>query len=61
MPARLLYPAVFISGYIAIGYEIIWFRLAGVLLKDSVYAFTIMLSVYLAAVALDHCPLSRSH
>ena len=52
MPPRLLYPAVFISGFIAIGYEIIWFRLVGVLLKDSIYAFTIMLSVYLAAVAL---------
>lgn len=52
MPPRLLYPAVFISGFIAIGYEIIWFRLVGVLLKDSVYAFTIMLSVYLAAIAL---------
>lgn len=52
MPPRLLYPAVFISGFIAIGYEIIWFRLVGVLLKDSIYAFTIMLSVYLAAIAL---------
>jgi predicted membrane-bound spermidine synthase len=52
MSPRLLYPAVFISGFIAIGYEIIWFRLVGVLLKDSIYAFTIMLSVYLAAIAL---------
>ena len=52
MPPCLLYLAVFISGFIAIGYEIIWFRLVGVLLKDSIYAFTIMLSVYLAAIAL---------
>jgi predicted membrane-bound spermidine synthase len=52
MSPRLLYPAVFISGFLAIGYEIIWFRLVGVLLKDSIYAFTIMLSVYLAAIAL---------
>lgn len=52
MPPRLLYPAVFISGFIAIGYEIIWFRLVGVLLKDSIYTFTIMLSIYLAAIAL---------
>jgi spermidine synthase len=51
MPPRLLYPAVFISGFIAIGYEIIWFRLVGVLLKDSIYTFTIMLSIYLAAIA----------
>ncbi|MEA2939747.1 MAG: spermidine synthase [Bradyrhizobium sp.] len=52
MAPRLLYPAVFVSGFIAIGYEIIWFRIVGVLLKDSIYAFTIMLSVYLAAIAL---------
>jgi spermidine synthase len=59
MPARLLYPAVFISGFMAIGYEIIWFRLVGVLLKDSIYAFTIMLSVYLAAVALGSLHVHR--
>ena len=52
MPPRLLYPAVFMSGFIAIGYEIIWFRLVGVLLKDSIYTFTIMLSIYLLAIAL---------
>jgi spermidine synthase len=59
MPPRLLYPAVFISGFIAIGYEIIWFRLVGVLLKDSIYAFTIMLSVYLAAIALGSLHVRR--
>jgi predicted membrane-bound spermidine synthase len=59
MPPRLLYPAVFVSGFIAIGYEIIWFRLVGVLLKDSIYAFTIMLSVYLAAVALGSLHVHR--
>ncbi len=59
MPPRLLYPAVFISGFIAIGYEVIWFRLVGVLLKDSIYAFTIMLSVYLAAVAFGSLHVHR--
>ena len=59
LPPRLLYPAVFVSGFIAIGYEIIWFRLVGVLLKDSIYAFTIMLSVYLAAVALGSLHVHR--
>lgn len=59
MPPCLLYPAVFVSGFIAIGYEIIWFRLIGVLLKDSVYAFTIMLSIYLAAVALGSRHVAR--
>ena len=59
MPPYLLYPAVFISGFIAIGYEIIWFRLVGVLLKDSIYTFTIMLSIYLAAVALGSRHVAR--
>ncbi len=59
MPSRLLYPAVFTSGFIAIGYEIIWFRLVGVLLKDSIYAFTIMLSVYLAAIAFGSLHVHR--
>jgi spermidine synthase len=59
IPPRLLYPAVFISGFIAIGYEIIWFRLVGVLLKDSIYAFTIMLSVYPAAIALGSRDVDR--
>ena len=59
MPPRLLYPAVFISGFIAIGYEIIWFRMVGILLKDSIYAFTIMLSVYLAAVAFGSLHVHR--
>ena len=59
MPPRLLYPAVFISGFIAIGYEIIWFRLVGVLLKDFDLAFTIMLSVYLAAVAFGSLHVHR--
>ena len=31
--SHLLYLAVFISGFIAIGYEVIWFRLVSVLLK----------------------------
>ena len=59
MPPRLLYTAVFISGFIAVGYEIIWFRLVGVLLKDSIYAFTIMLSVYLASIALGSLHVHR--
>src|SRR4051812_3574849 len=59
MSPRLLYPAVFVSGFIAIGYEIIWFRLVGVLLKDSIYAFTIMLTVYLAAIALGSLHVDR--
>lgn len=43
---------IFLSGFIAIGYEIIWFRLSGILLKDSPYAFSSILFVYLFGIAI---------
>jgi spermidine synthase len=49
---RLSYLLVVISGFLAIGYEIIWFRLAGVLVKASPYAFSSVLFVYLLGIAL---------
>ena len=48
---RLAYPLVFITGFLAIGYEIIWYRLVGVLVKASPYAFATVLSIYLAGIA----------
>lgn len=52
LPSYLLFPAVVVSGFIAIGYELIWFRVVGILLKDSVYTFSLILAVYLLAIAL---------
>jgi spermidine synthase len=46
------YLLVFITGFLAIGYEIVWFRVIGVLVKESAYAFSSILSVYLAGIAL---------
>jgi predicted membrane-bound spermidine synthase len=46
------YPLVFITGFLAIGYEIIWFRVMGVLLKSSPYMFSSVLSVYLIGIAV---------
>jgi predicted membrane-bound spermidine synthase len=46
------YLLVFVAGFLAIGYEIIWYRVIGVLVKDSPYAFASVLSVYLLGVAL---------
>ena len=43
---------VFISGFLAIGYEIIWFRLISILTKASAYNFSSSLGVYLAGIAL---------
>src|ERR1019366_2330800 len=38
---------VFTTGFLAIGYEIVWFRFFGVLVKESSYAFATILAVYL--------------
>jgi predicted membrane-bound spermidine synthase len=49
---RWAYPIVFVTGFLALGYEIVWFRLIGVLVKDSPYAFSTILSIYLLGIAL---------
>lgn len=46
------YVFVFITGFLAIGYEIIWFRVIGVLVKESAYSFSTVLGVYLIGIAL---------
>jgi predicted membrane-bound spermidine synthase len=49
---RWAYLCVFLTGFLAVGYEIIWFRLLGVPLKDSPYVFSTILAVYLLGIAL---------
>lgn len=49
---NILYVLVFAGGFLAIGYEIVWFRLIGVLVKASPYAFSTILSVYLFGIAI---------
>ncbi len=49
---RAAYALVFVTGFIAIGYEIVWYRIIGVIVKDSPYAFSSILAVYLLGVAL---------
>lgn len=43
---------VFMTGFMAVGYEMVWFRLLGTLLKASPYTFPSVLAVYLLGVAL---------
>lgn len=43
---------VFLTGFMAIGYELIWIRITSFLVKDSPYAFSSALSVYLLGIAL---------
>lgn len=43
---------IFMAGFSAIGLEIIWFRIVGTMVKDSVYAFSAVLFVYLIGLSI---------
>lgn len=49
---NIIYLIVFVTGFIAIGYEIIWFRIIGTLVKASAYAFSSVLFIYLLGIAI---------
>jgi spermidine synthase len=49
---KIIYLIVFVTGFIAIGYEIIWFRIIGTLVKASAYAFSSVLFIYLVGIAI---------
>ena len=51
MISRTAYLLVFITGFLAIGYEIIWFRIVGIFVKASPYVFSSVLFVYLIGIA----------
>ncbi len=56
---RVAFLLVFLTGFLAVGYEIVWFRLIAVLVKASPYAFSCVLSVYLFGVALGSFLMNR--
>ena len=56
---RGAYPLALITGFLALGYEMIWYRLIGVLVKDSPYAFSTILFVYLFSLALGSWGINR--
>ena len=41
-----------LSGFIALGLEIVWFRLLGVMLKSTAFTFSIMLAYFLTGLAV---------
>lgn len=47
------------SGFAALGYEVVWTRVLGVILGSSVYAFSSMLALYLTGIALGSFAMSR--
>lgn len=49
---RIIYLIVFVTGFVAIGYELIWFRVISVLTKDSAYSFSSVLFIFLLGLAL---------
>ncbi len=59
MLGRLAYPLVLVTGFVAIGYEIVWFRVIGTLVKASPYSFATVLSVYLVGIALGSFIMER--
>lgn len=56
---RLAYFLVFITGFLAIGYEIAWLRVIGILVKASPYAFSSVLSIYLLGIAVGSFAMGR--
>lgn len=52
LKTNTIYAIVFTTGFIAIGYEIIWFRMIGTIVKASPYSFPTVLAVYLTGIAL---------
>ena len=57
---RTAWLVVLITGFLAIGYEIVWFRVMEVLVKASPYAFSTVLAIYLCGIALGSFAMHRA-
>jgi spermidine synthase len=49
---RLVLWGIGVSGFCALGYEVLWTRVLGVVIGASVYGFTVMLMAFLTGIAL---------
>jgi spermidine synthase len=52
LPFRLVRWGVGVSGFCALGYEVLWTRVLGIVIGASAYGFTIMLTAFLSGIAL---------
>jgi spermidine synthase len=52
LPYRLVMWGIGISGFCALGYEVLWTRILSMVLGTSTHSFTIMLVAFLAGIAL---------
>lgn len=51
-PQSLLLAAYALSGFVALGYEVVWARILAVFTLDAVFSFSIMLTTYLLGLTL---------
>ena len=51
-PVRLVLWGIGISGFCALGYEVLWTRVLTMVVGASVYSFTIILVAFLTGIAL---------
>ncbi len=56
---RVLKFALLLSGFAALGYEIVWTRVLVLVMGSSTYAFTMMLGTYLAGLAIGSLWIGR--
>jgi spermidine synthase len=54
-----IYAAVFLSGFVALSYEIAWIRLLALVLGSSTYSLSLMLAAFIAGIALGSYLISR--
>ncbi len=52
LPARLVLVGIGISGFCALGYEVLWTRVLSLIVGTSVYGFAVMLVAFLGGIAL---------
>lgn len=52
LPFRMWAIVFAIAGFVALGLEIVWFRLLGVVLKSTTFTFGTLLGIYLAGIGL---------
>jgi spermidine synthase len=57
--ALVIYGAVFLSGFVALAYEIAWIRLLALVLGSSTYSFSLMLAAFIAGITLGSYLISR--
>lgn len=57
--ARLVWWSFALSGFIALGYEVVWTRLLAIFTLNTVYSFTIMLTTFLVGLALGSLLIAR--